>query len=141
MYRSLLCALMLVMLAAPSAARSRSTAAVDAANAAKAGFSARNGPASSPAPEGAGVANRSLKVVIVAVEADGRLVLADADGAFVGSIDPRAIPRLTAQDKARFGGRKRLDPRDLAAGQYLKLTFRGNTAEVLRAKVLKDRSS
>ena len=34
-----------------------------------------------------------------------------------------------------------LEPSDLAADQRLKITFRGNTSEILRAKVLKDRNS
>ncbi len=142
MCRRMLCLLaVLATLAAPAAARSRSTSAVDAADAAKADFHARNGPAGHSAPEGAGVANRSIKVVVAAIDADGRLMIANRDGGFMGSIDPRAIPRLTAQDKARFGGRKHLEPGDLAAGQRLKITFRGNTSEILRAKVLRDRSS
>ncbi len=141
MYRILPCALMLAALAVPSDAGSRRAAAVAAANAAKADFNARNGPAARPGSEAAGVANRSFEVVVAAVDADGRLVLAANDGDFVGSIDPRAIPRLTAQDKSRFGGRKRLEWSDLAAGQRLKITFRGQSSEILRVKVLKDRSS
>ncbi len=129
----------LALLAAPALARSRSTAAVDAANAAKADFHARNGPASVSESAAAGVANRTLKVVIAAVDAGGRLLLTDADGGFLGAIDPFAIPRLTAQDKARFGGRKHLEPADLEAGQRLKITFRGTTSEILKAKVLKDK--
>ncbi len=139
--RKLRMLVVLAALAVSASARSRSTSAVDAANAVKADFNARNGPAAHSAPEGASVANRSIRVVVVALDADGRLVIADRDGGFMGSIDPRAIPRLTTQDKARFGGRKHLEPGDLAAGQRLKITFRGNSSEILRAKVLKDRSS
>ncbi len=141
MCRTLSLLTLLAIIAAPAAARSKSTAAVDAANAAKADFHARNGPASRSSPEGAGVANRSLKAVVAAVNADGTLVLQDGDGGWLGTLDPRAIPRLVAQDKARFGGRKHLEPGDLAAGQRLKITFRGNTSEILRAKVLRDRGS
>ena len=141
MYRSMLCTLILAVLATPVDARSRSTSAVDAANAAKASFNAQNGPAGRPATEGVGVANRSIKVVIAAIDAEGRLMLADDEGGSLGSIDPLAIPKLTAQDKARFGGRKLLELNDLEAGLRLKITFRGNTSEILRAKVLKDRSS
>ena len=67
-------------------------------------------------------------------------MLETAGGETIGRIDPRAIPELVAKDTARFGGRKHLEPQDLEPGQRLKLTFRGGTSEVLRAKVLRSKS-
>ncbi len=71
MCRKIPCLLAMTAIAAsPLAARSKSSAVVAAANAAKAEFHAWNGPAARSASEGAGVANRSLKVVVAAVNAD-----------------------------------------------------------------------
>ena len=80
-------------------------------------------------------------MVVAAVHLDGTLAIESLRGQHLGAIDPRAIPELIAQDKARFDGRKHLEPSDLAVGQRLKLTLRGDTSEILKAKVLKDRSS
>ncbi len=121
----------------PAAARSRTADAVAAANAAKAAFHARNLPAPRPV-EGAAAANRTLKVVVAAVLADGTLALHSPRGEPLGILDPLAIPEIVAKDRARFGGRKHLEPADLGPGQRLKLTFRGRSSEILRAKVLKD---
>lgn len=140
MCKGILAALALVaLLAPPCGARSKTAAAVAAANAAKADFHARNAP-SRPTPEGVGVANRSLKVLVAAVLEDGILALHDLSGQPLGTLDPLTIPELLAQDKARFGGRRHLEASDLEAGHRLKLVFRGNTTEILRAKVLKDRN-
>lgn len=130
---------LLLLAAAPAVAKSKTAAAVAAANAAKADFHARNAP-SRPTPEGVGVANRSLKVLVAAVLEDGTLALHDLSGQPLGTLDPLTIPELLAQDKARFGGRRHLEASDFEAGHRLKLVFRGNTTEILRAKVLKDRN-
>lgn len=140
MIRNLVAALALLLLAPPAAAKSKTSAAVDAANAAKVAFHSENAP-SNRAPEGAPAPNRTLKVVIAAIDPAGYLVLEKVDGKAIGTIDPRAIPELVTQDKARFGGRKHLGPQDLEPGQRLKLTFRGRTSEVLRAKVLRQQGS
>ena len=122
--------------AAPCVARSKAAAAVEAANAVKAGFHAR-GEHSVRGPGPVGVANRTLKVVVAAVLTDGTLAIHTLDGESLGTLDPFTIPELVARDKTRFGGRRHLEISDLEAGQRLKLTFRGNTSEILRAKVLR----
>ena len=140
MWQRTVVALALVLICAPPcAARSRTAAAVEAANAVKAGFHASNALAY-PMPEGAGIANRTLKVVVGAVLADGILAIHNLRGKSLGTIDSLTIPEIVAKDKTRFGGRKHLEASDLQPGQRLKLTFRGNTSEILRAKVLKDHS-
>ena len=140
MCRRILAALVLVLVfAPPCAARSKTAAAVEAANAAKAGFHVRNAP-SHPTPGGAGVANRSLRVVVAAVLADGILVIHNLRGKPLGTLDPLTIPEIIAQDKARFGGRKHLETSDLQPGHRLKLIFHGNTSKILRARVLRDQS-
>ena len=141
MCRRCLIVLVLVLLAAaPAAAQSKTSAAVAAANAAKADFSERNQP-QSRTPEGVGVANRSVKAVIASISESGVLALETPDGDWLGTVDPLTIPELIAQDKARFGGRKRLEAGDLAVGHRLKIVFRGNTSEILKAKVLRERRS
>ena len=140
MHRILLTTLALLLLAPLAAARSRTSAAVDVANAAKAAFHAGNAPPHRT-PEGAPAPNRTLKVVIADVDPAGFLVLEKVDGKPLGTIDPRTIPALVAQDRSRFGGRKHLGPEDLEPGLRLKLTLHGRTSEVLRAKVLRERGS
>jgi hypothetical protein len=126
--------------ASPGAAKSKSASAVEAANAVKADFHARNAPSSARPVSGGGVANRSLKVVVAAVLDDGSVEIHDLRGRPLGTLDPLTIPVLIAQDKARFGGRKYLEPGDLEPGHRLKLVLAGNTSQILKAKVLKRRS-
>ncbi len=138
--RCLIALVLFVLASSPAVAKSKTSAALAAANAAKAGFSERNQPEARSA-EGVGVANRSVKAVIAAIGQNGGLALETFDGDWLGTVDPLAIPELIAQDKTRFGGRKRLEASDLAVGQRLKIVFRGNGSEILKAKVLRERSS
>ena len=140
MCQRLLIAFVLFLLPAASAAKSRTGAAVDAANAVKAEFAERNQP-EARASEGVGISNRSLKAVVTAIHDYGTVVLESFEGEWLGTLDPRTIPVLIARDKSRFGGRKHLAASDLAVGHRLKITFRGNTSEILKVAVLKDRSS
>ena len=138
MRRRLLAALATLLIAAPPcAARSKTAAAVEAANDAKLAFHDRGGPASLGGSTPPGVSNRSLKVDVTAALRDGTLAVQDLRGMPRGTIDPTAIPEIVARKPASFGGRKHLEPADLQPGQRLKLTFDGRTAWVLRAKVLK----
>ncbi len=134
------CVVVLVC-ASPGGAKSKTGSAVAAANAVKADFHARNAPSSARPSSGAVAADRTLKVVVAAVLDDGRVEIHDLRGRPLGTLDPLAIPVLIAQDRARFGGRKVLEPGDLEPGQRLKLVLAGNTSQILKAKVLKRRGS
>ena len=138
MRRRLLATLVtLLIVAPPCVARSRTAAAVKAANDAKLAFHDQHGPTSFGSSTRPGAANRTLKVNVTAALPDGTLAVEDLRGLPRGAVDPAAIPEIVARDRSSFGGRKRLEAADLRPGQRLKLTFAGGTSWVLRAKVLK----
>lgn len=141
MWRTTLAALAAVsLLAPPCAARSRTAGAVEAANAVKSEFHGRNAPGAAR-PAGLGrLANRSLRVVVSEVLADGTLALSSPQGEPRGVLDPLAVPEIVTRQRARFGGRRRLEPADLRPGQRIELLFHGSGPEILRIRVLKSRS-
>ena len=100
--RVLLIALAATLLVAPAAFGS-GTQAVDDANAVKAEFHARNVPASTTqGGVGPGVPNRTLKVVVTAVNAEGTVDFESAKRDRAGTLDLRYFPELIAQDAKQF---------------------------------------
>ncbi len=142
MRRALMLLTILLLAAVPAAAQRRGDA-VAAANAAKEAFSEANRAGARAGAEQAspGISNRTVKVVVTAILEDGSVEVVGEAEPLRATIRPWIAVELVAQDRKQFGGRKKIGWGELGVGHRLKLTFRATSAELLKAKVLKDRAA
>ena len=77
-----------------------------------------------------------LKCTITEVLPDHVLMVRDEQTKSFRFLELTPATSLNAKKKADFGGRKKLEFEDLAAGQRIKLTYKIATGEILKAQVL-----
>jgi hypothetical protein len=126
---------------APAFARGGSDAA-EAAKAAKRDFHERN----SPGGSGAGPATatrrvgapptRTLTAEVAEVGDDGTVVLIAEDDGLRVTVPPGVGIDAKVKNRRHFDGRKKIGWDELAPGYRLKITFRTDSGELLKAKVL-----
>ena len=83
----------------------------------------------------------TMKFVVHEVGTNRTLVLVDEDQERPHRIQLSENIPLTAKSKKEFQGRKKLEFGDLAVGQRVKVTFKSESGEIVRVKILESAQS
>ena len=126
-------------------ARAKRSTAMEAAEAAKNDFAARNTPQGTPfRQEAPAVGSSRFEAQVRQVYGDGTALLKSeegpAGGPWASRLDFKAIP-LVAQSRRQFQGRKDLVPEDLDVGQRLRIRYRRDSGRILEVKILRSRAT